>query len=169
MDEVSLVKLVMGECHSTLLMSVTARQQAIAWAIVDEDLCRHLTSLAHNELNYQSLWQRPMRWWHHNQALWLWHMILLLTKKPAPWPVPVHHSLFNGCNAIQMFCNMSLGCYNRISCCCGRWAGHYWGEDICVHRTDLHCFQVKLCWGYRHKMNVCEENQLNYELLHPIP
>ena len=27
------------------------RQQAITWAIVDPDLCRHMASLGHNELN----------------------------------------------------------------------------------------------------------------------
>ena len=33
---------------STLVQVI--RQQAITWANVDPDLCRHMTSLGHNEL-----------------------------------------------------------------------------------------------------------------------
>ena len=54
--EVSLVH----ECHWTSLMSTqhwfgqwlgAVRQQAIAWANVDPDLCPHLASLGHSEFN----------------------------------------------------------------------------------------------------------------------
>ena len=32
------------------LMQKRPRQQAITWANVDQDLCRHMASLGHNEL-----------------------------------------------------------------------------------------------------------------------
>ena len=47
MAEASLVKLHSDECHWTLLM---ISQQAIAWANVDPDLCRHIVPLGHNVL-----------------------------------------------------------------------------------------------------------------------
>ena len=59
MAEVSLVKLHSDECHWTLPMMSqhwfrywlgAVRQQAITRANVDPDLCRHMTSLSHNEL-----------------------------------------------------------------------------------------------------------------------
>ena len=34
-------------------------QQAIAWANVDSDLCRHMASLGHNELTY-FIWDEDM-------------------------------------------------------------------------------------------------------------
>ena len=60
MAEVYLVKLPSDESHWTLLMISqhwfrwwlgAVRQQAITWVNVDPDLCRHMVSLGHNELN----------------------------------------------------------------------------------------------------------------------
>ena len=44
-------KMLLGEWHGTRLMisqlgSGTVREQAITWANVDSDLCRHMASLA---------------------------------------------------------------------------------------------------------------------------
>ena len=59
MSEVSLIKLSSDECHWTLLTLSqhwfrwwlgAVRKQAITWASVDTDLCRHMTSVGHNEL-----------------------------------------------------------------------------------------------------------------------
>ena len=59
MAGVSLVNLPLDECHSTLVMISqhwfrewlgAVRQQAIAWANVDPDLCRHMASLVSDEL-----------------------------------------------------------------------------------------------------------------------
>ena len=59
MTDVSLVKLPSDECNWILLMISqhwfrywlgAVRQQAITWANVDPDLCRHMTSLGPNEL-----------------------------------------------------------------------------------------------------------------------
>ena len=56
---VSLVILPSGDCHGTSLVIShhcfmwwlgVVRQQAITWANVDKPLCRHVTSLGHNEL-----------------------------------------------------------------------------------------------------------------------
>ena len=56
----SLVKLFWGECHWTSLMTSqhwswqwlgAVRQQAITWTNVDQDLCGHMVSLGHDELN----------------------------------------------------------------------------------------------------------------------
>ena len=33
------------------------RQQAITWANVDQDPCRHMTSLGHNELTDGQMWK----------------------------------------------------------------------------------------------------------------
>ena len=35
----------------TLVQVMAWRQQAITWANVDPDLCRHMVSIGHNELN----------------------------------------------------------------------------------------------------------------------
>ena len=56
MDEVSLAKSTTDEPYWTLLMiksalvqvKASAKQQAITWAKVDPDLCRHMTSLGRN-------------------------------------------------------------------------------------------------------------------------
>ena len=59
MADVYLVKLLSDEHHWTLQMISqhwfrqwlgAVRQQAITWANVDQDLCRHMASLSHNEL-----------------------------------------------------------------------------------------------------------------------
>ena len=59
MFEASLVELPLYECHwASLMISQhwlrqwlgAVRQQAITWANVDPDLCRHMASLGHNEL-----------------------------------------------------------------------------------------------------------------------
>ena len=64
MAEVSLVKLLSDGCHWTSLISQhwfrewlgAVRQQAITWANVEPDLCRHMASLGHNELNKSFQW-----------------------------------------------------------------------------------------------------------------
>ena len=62
--ELSFVKLPSTECHWTLLKISrhwfgewlgAVRQQAITWASVDLDLCCHMTSLGHNEINHWSV------------------------------------------------------------------------------------------------------------------
>ena len=59
MAEASLVKFHSDECHWTLLMIsqhwIRWRHQAITWANVDPDLCRHMASLGLNEL-------KPIMW-----------------------------------------------------------------------------------------------------------
>ena len=57
------MKLLSGECHNTSLIISqhwfrlwlgAVRQQAITWANVDLDLCRHMTSQGHNELIHKN-------------------------------------------------------------------------------------------------------------------
>ena len=43
------MKLDTGECHKISLLRSAVRQQAITWANVDPDLCRHMVSLGHNQ------------------------------------------------------------------------------------------------------------------------
>ena len=59
MAKASVEKQSSNECHKTLVMISqhwfrlwldAVRQQAITWANVDSDLCRHIASLGHNEL-----------------------------------------------------------------------------------------------------------------------
>ena len=63
MTAVFLVKLPSDECNWILLMISqhwlrkwlgAVRQQAITWANVDPNLCRHMASLGHNELTDQN-------------------------------------------------------------------------------------------------------------------
>ena len=62
---VLLVTLLTGKCHRTPLMTSqhwfgywlgAVRQQSITWANIDTDLCHHMASLSHNELNQQWIW-----------------------------------------------------------------------------------------------------------------
>ena len=77
MAEVSVVNLPLDECHSTLLMISqhwvrwwlgAVRQQAITWANVDRDLCRHIAWLGPSELKEASniLYIEQVRNWPHN-------------------------------------------------------------------------------------------------------
>ena len=52
MAKASFAKLPLYDCQKTLL---TVRQQAITWANIDPDLCRHMASLDHNELSIVSI------------------------------------------------------------------------------------------------------------------
>ena len=64
--EESLVK---DECHRTLLMMMSkhwfrqwlgvVRQQAITWANVDPELCRHMVPLGHNEIKVGRFYDWP--------------------------------------------------------------------------------------------------------------
>ena len=64
MAELSLVNLLdLTDGKSTLVqvMAWCRQAQAITWANVDPDLCRHMVSLGHNELNERNkedLWGR---------------------------------------------------------------------------------------------------------------
>ena len=72
MAEVSLVGLSLDESHWTELMLRqhwfrywlgAVRQQAITWANVDPDLCRHMASPGHNEIIHVA--DRPRRGYKH--------------------------------------------------------------------------------------------------------
>ena len=82
MGEESLVKLPSDKCLWTLMISQHwfmlsgARQQAITWANVYPDLCRHMASLGHSELSvwfiqafscslYRNLVQMVYSWCYH--------------------------------------------------------------------------------------------------------
>ena len=49
--------LLMVSQHWFRLWLGALRQQAITWANVDPDLCRHMVSLGHNELTHGTSWQ----------------------------------------------------------------------------------------------------------------
>ena len=57
----------------------TVRQQAITWANVDPDLCRHTASLGHN-VNYPSAWAIH---WHLIHCLIVGHCRVPLTSQTA--------------------------------------------------------------------------------------
>ena len=82
----SLVKLPSDECHCSLLMIRqhwirwwlgAVRQQAITWANVDPDLCRHVVSLGHNELNWDL--EPTLHGWISNVVEDSWHCLVQLS------------------------------------------------------------------------------------------
>ena len=83
------VKLLCGECHRTSLMSSSSwfrywfgaiRQQAIAWASVYQDPCRHMALLGHIELTvyhtqYSSIEILHILYLHVSYVLFVIHVI----------------------------------------------------------------------------------------------
>ena len=51
-----------------LVPSLSVRQQAIVWANVDLDPCRHMTSLGHSELRYVTSNTQEANQWNHEKC-----------------------------------------------------------------------------------------------------
>ena len=94
-----LVKLLSGECYKQPLMIShhwfrsrlgIVRQQAITWANVDPQLCRHMALLGHNELiclRYHSTTHPPSSDQHRERLLWEdAHPVPSDTVASVPWP-----------------------------------------------------------------------------------
>ena len=95
------VILMWGECQTRALMIIAQhwfrqwlgaiRQQAITWANVDPDICRHMASLGHNELThcvFNSMWYMTVQSLHppHNEVVGGVHWFHLV-RLSVPHPV----------------------------------------------------------------------------------
>ena len=101
------------------------RQQAITWANVDPDLCRHMMSLGHNEL----IVSRGTTWWHHDMETL---PILLAFYEGNP--------LVTGGFTYHRASNVKLQCFLMMTSSNGNIfhvTGHLCGEFTC-HRWISH-------------------------------
>ena len=80
-DKCHMSSLVFSQHWLTLWLS-NVRHQAITWANVDPDLCRHMASLSHNELIRNQIYRQIVRLlWYFFLILYTTHLLTNLTYK----------------------------------------------------------------------------------------